>query len=85
MLMQEIEEWKNYNSMFGCELDDEHFEMFFDDVKPNWPEWIHSYLAKQIYELQLCVEGLIEDIEELNGQKNQKIEKEDRPRYGCAC
>jgi hypothetical protein len=86
MLMQEIDQWKNENNLFGCELGEEHFYMFFQDKRGNYDAFqTAAYLAQQVYELQVCIEGLLEDMEYLNGQKNQKTQKEDRSRYGCTC
>ena len=86
MLMQEVDTWKCQTDLFGCELDEEHFYMFFKDTKGAYDAFqTAAYLALQIYNLQVCLEGILEDMDYLNGQKDKKIKKENRRGNGCAC
>lgn len=86
MLIQELERWKCETGQFGCELDEEYVTMFLEEKKGTY-DWrkMAAYLALQLFELQVCMEGLIEDVEYLNGQENQKTQKENRQGYGCSC
>jgi hypothetical protein len=62
MLMQELDEWKIENDLVGCEIDETLFNSFMKDTHlENSLRDVISCLAYQIYELQVCVEGMLED------------------------
>ena len=73
MLMEALDKWKCDKNMFGCEIDEDLFGIFVQEyfVGKSWVE-MFAALAYQTYELQVCMEGLLEDVELLNGQVNQK-------------
>lgn len=76
MLMEEVNKWKSRTSQIGCEVDESEMEMFFQETKSDYDLWqAVSYLSLQIYQLQVCMEGLLEDMEFLNGQKNKEVKE----------
>lgn len=65
MLMQKFHEWRtapNNRSHLGSEISRDNFSIFYQEYSAgkNFFE-MQEDLAHQIYELQECVEGLIED------------------------
>lgn len=76
MLMQELDTWKCKKDLFGCEIDEDLFGIFVQEYfcGKSWCE-MFAILAYQIYELQVCIEGLLEDMDDLNGQKNKKTKE----------
>lgn len=68
MLMERLEKWKCDKGMFGCEVDEDIFGIFVQEsfVGKSWVE-MFAALAYEVYELQVCMEGLIEDMENGNG------------------
>lgn len=69
MISEHLDNWKNENNMFGCEIDERIFRVFFDDMleKGSTLRDIVSMLAYAMYEQEICMEGLIEDVESING------------------
>jgi hypothetical protein len=62
MLMEELNSWKIKNNMFGCEVDEDCFSIFYQEQSCGKTFFEMLYLlAYQIYQLQECVEGLLED------------------------
>lgn len=73
MLLQDFQDWLDENGACTCHLEEsEHTALFneFLDATSLHPEKkvldTIKMLAKEIYEIQLCVEGLMEDMEQLN-------------------
>lgn len=64
MLMEKLNRWKCEQGIFGCEMDQNLFGHFVQETFAcqSWLE-MFATLAYEIYELQVCVEGLIEDQE----------------------
>jgi hypothetical protein len=63
-----FEEWKIKNNVPDCEVDEDIFNSFFQDMnerEENTVIEILSYLAYQLYELQICIEGVILEQEDL--------------------
>jgi hypothetical protein len=77
MLMQEFEEWREENeiqyeilSKDPSQKEYNLFSIFYQNRSfgENFSEMCMN-LAFDIYNLQVCVEGLIEDMEELESEK----------------
>lgn len=66
MLMEDIEKWRKKQAppMFKSDIDEDIFSVFFQEhsVGKGFMQMI-SELAYEIYELQVCVDGLLEDNE----------------------
>ena len=74
MLMEKLNAWKMVNNQFGCEVDENLFSMFFQENEfgKTFFENICD-LAYEVYQLQICMEGLLEDQD--MDRKIRKIEK----------
>jgi hypothetical protein len=64
MLMDALTKWKCKKDMFGCEIDEDLFSIFYQEYScgKSFCEMFCD-LAYQIYELQVCVDGLLEDLD----------------------
>lgn len=66
MLMDSFNKWrldKNNGSALGAEESEDNFSIFYQqDRFTKTPYEIQCDLAYQIYQLQVCVEGLIEEM-----------------------
>ena len=62
MLMQKFEEWKIAKDLIGCEIDEDLFSVFYQEISAGktFMEML-CLLAYQMYEVQICMEGLIEE------------------------
>lgn len=69
MIMEDYRKWKTRDANdtdSACMVDDSDFEQFFLAVwtdRSAVMQEVVTDLAKQIYHLQMCIEGLIEDSE----------------------
>jgi hypothetical protein len=62
MFMQEFEKWRLNHSVFEDEIDQDVFEEFFQDYFCGQSIMeVLAELAFQIYEAQICIEGLLEE------------------------
>lgn len=79
MITERLNDWKIKTNMVGCEIDEDNFSIFFQDTAlgKSILEMMSS-LAYSLYEAEVCIEGLIEDMEELSGQKDKKAKKANR-------
>lgn len=84
MFLEQVEKWKCKTGIFGCEMDEDYFDVFYQEnsIGKNFMSLL-AELGYQIYELQICIEGLIEDIG--YGQEDKKIEEDVRQRHGIPC
>lgn len=73
MITDQLDAWKVKKEMFGCEIDEDLFSIFFQEqyIGKSFME-IMCDLAYAIHELEVCVDGLIEDVELVNGQIDKK-------------
>lgn len=69
MLLHQLEKWKNKKQMLDYQIDQDIFASFYEEVT-NGSDLFEmiTTLAYQIYEMQVCMEGILEDLEV--GQKN---------------
>jgi hypothetical protein len=73
MITEHLDLWKVKNDMVGCEIDEDTFATFFHEVF-SAKRFMDAMcdLGYAIYELEICIDGIIEDMEALDGQSNKK-------------
>jgi hypothetical protein len=74
MIKEKLDEWKVKHDMFGNEIDEETIGPFLEESYAR-PFECFCALAYAIYELEICLEGLLEDMEIVNGQVDQERQK----------
>lgn len=65
MLMNEYDEWRSEQSADLQEIDEDNFSIFFQQRSfgKTFVEMM-ALLAYEIYELQVCMEGVVEDMDQ---------------------
>jgi hypothetical protein len=79
MITELLEKWKIKNKMIGCEMDEVIFFGFFREIFGDKSLMeITCDLAYAIHELEVCIDGLLEDMEDMSGQENQTSQEKNR-------
>ena len=71
MFTERLNEWKIKNNTIGCEVDEDIFSIFYQEsnVGKGFMQMLCD-LAYAIYQHEVCIEGLIEDMEYIDGEKS---------------
>ena len=66
MLMESLEKWRKSREpmLFRSDIDEDSFSIFFQEhsAGKTFMQMLND-LAMDVYELQVCVDGLLEDLE----------------------
>ena len=84
MILEQVQKWKMEKGLFGCEIDESYFYVFFMEIFQKKPLLKHlADFAYEIYQIQVCLEGIIEDLD--YGQEDQETEEDIGQRNECPC
>lgn len=64
MLLEDLHDWMKYKGFHNCDVDERLMDHFLIEQSTDFtPKEMLNYLFLQVYNLQVCTEGLIEDME----------------------